>query len=82
MPIDWNTLTIMGTIAGTAFLGGMWLSKKFDDISNSFRVALAEHEKADNQRFESIGFRLLKVELEIDKEGRHVAPAERSRYEI
>lgn len=82
MPIDWSTLSIMGTIAGVSFGGAIWLTGKFDEVKDTFRELLAKHEELDNERFNAIGFRLLKVEIELDKDGRNIASPERSRYEI
>lgn len=93
MNLDYGALSIIITITCTAFASGKWIGGRFnkienafrdkmDEVKTSFRDLMDEHEKADAARFESMGLRLLKVELELDKEGRHVAAVPRLANEI
>lgn len=73
MPLEFNTLSIMATIAMTAAGGGWWLrswlSQEFSAVKDMFR----EHEVADTARFTALELRLLKVEVLSDRDGRMIA---------
>jgi len=62
-PGDWNTLTIMGTIAATASGGGIWLTSQFRRIEKTIYREMDKHRREDDARFHDQGVRLQRVEL-------------------
>jgi len=54
MPIDFNTLAIIGTVALTSATGVLWLERRLRSIENRFYVKSNEH-----------GERIQRVELKV-----------------
>lgn len=72
--LDWNTLTIVGSVAASSFGVGYVLSDKLSKISKEFNVALTDHKEQDSEKFSDHAIRLSLLELKVDCEthsGKH-----------
>lgn len=63
--VDWNTLTIVGSVAASSFGVGYIISDKLSKISKDFTQALTEHKDQDNEKFHDHSLRLQRVELNV-----------------
>ena len=74
MPIDWNMLTIIGTIAafscGGGFIASRYLDTKFTNLKENLRDLISGHEIANQTQFEKIRERLIVIETK-SKINRH-----------
>lgn len=66
--MDWNTLTIVGSVAASSFGVGYIISDKLSKISKEFTSALTDHKEEDSEKFHDHSLRLQRVELEIYNE--------------
>lgn len=58
LSLDWNVITIMGSVLGFGWLAGLWVSSKFSQVkalvfdqTDKIITKLEYHEKHDDQRF-------------------------------
>lgn len=61
--MDWNTLTIVGSVAASSFGVGYILSDKLSKISKEFTSALTDHKEQDSEKFFDHSLRLQRLEL-------------------
>lgn len=70
MPIDWNTVSILATIAaffgGGGFVASQWFRKEFDGLKSDLREIINDHEIANQKQFEKIRERLIVIETKAE----------------
>ncbi len=64
--MDWNTLTIVGSVAASSFGVGYIISDKLSKISKEFTTALTDHKELDTERFNDHSLRLSILELRTE----------------
>lgn len=62
--MDWNTLTIVGSVAASSFGVGYIISDKLSKISKELTSALTDHKEQDSEKFHDHSTRLSLLELQ------------------
>lgn len=62
--MDWNTLTIVGSVAASSFGVGYIISDKLSKISENFTKALTDHKEQDSEKFGDHATRIAILELQ------------------
>lgn len=66
MPIDYNTLSIISTVAVFFAGGGFWLRGQFASIKEAVKSEIAAHETRDHNQFEAIRTRIAVIETKAE----------------
>ncbi len=61
--MDWNTLTIVGSVAASSFGVGYVISDKLSKISERFTKALTDHKEQNTEKFNDHALRISMLEL-------------------
>ncbi len=75
--IEISPMVAIGAVFSyTASLCGLvwWLASQFSSVRSTIAEKITAHEQRDEERFNILGMRLLKVEIMTDPNGKFVAP--------
>ena len=65
-PLDFNTLAIIATVAGTSAGGAWWLSREFSAVRKLIHEEMKEHKKENDETFADHLERIMRLEYKAE----------------